>query len=213
MIAYPTMNNSSFLDLAIKTLGPIAIVYGLLAATKHMDTWFMDKYYFVDTAMVPEIIYHEYAHIAMSDTMKTVHSVPVIEGMADYFASRIADRRHMYKKLKKISSNKEKDIKNKSFYHPYLEGAWNATSDFTVSLLWKGKIEFDKVNELKAKKGQPPIANYDEIIYLTHLVLNETSDIANDLTKMLIQTCKEKCMGVRAGVNTLNNVFEAKGLN
>jgi hypothetical protein len=213
MIAYPTMNNSSFLDLAIKTLGPIAIVYGLLAVTKHMDTWFMDKYYFVDTAMVPEIIYHEYAHIAMSDTMKTVHSVPVIEGMADYFASRIADRRHMYKKLKNISSNKAKDVKNKSFYHPYLEGAWNATSDFTVSLLWKGKIEFDKANEVRAKKGQPPIANYDEIIYLTHLVLNETSDIANDLTKMLIQTCKEKCQGVRAGVNTLNNVFEAKGLN
>lgn len=213
MIAYPTMNNSSFLDLAIKTLGPIAIVYGLIAVTKHMDSWFMDKYYFVDTAMVPEIIYHEYAHIAMSDTMKTVHSVPVIEGMADYFASRIANRRHMYKKLKNISSNKAKDVKNKSFYHPYLEGAWNATSDFTLSLLWKGKMEFDKLNEARAKKGQPPIANYDEIIHHSHFALNENSDIANDLTKALITTCKEKCNGVRAGVNTLHNVFEAKGMN
>ncbi len=213
MIAYPSMNNSSFMDLAIKTLGPIAIVYGLIAVTKHMDTWFMDKYYFVDTAMVPEIIYHEYAHIAMSDTMKTVHSIPVIEGMADYFASRIAMRRHMYKKLKKISSNREKDVKNKSFYHPYLEGSWNATSDYTLSLLWKGKMEFDIANEKRIKKNQPPIANYDEIVFLTHLELNEYSNIATDLTKALIGICEKKCNGVRAGINTLNNVFEAKGLN
>jgi hypothetical protein len=149
----------------------------------------------------------------MSDTMKTVHSIPVIEGMADYFASRIASRRHMYEKLKKISSNKSKDVKNKSFYHPYLEGAWNATSDFTLSLLWKGKMEFDKANENLAKKGQGPIANYDEIIFNAHLNLNENSDIANDLTKALVESCKEKCVGVRAGVNTLNNVFEAKGFN
>lgn len=213
MIAYPTMNNSSFLDLAIKSLGPIAIMYGLIAVTKHMDTWFMDKYYFVDTAMVPEIIYHEYAHIAMSDTMKTVHSVPVIEGMADYFASRIASRRHMYKKLKDISSNKSKDVKNKSFYHPYLEGSWNATSDFTLSLLWKGKMEFDKVNAAREKKGQPIVANYDQIIFQAHLELNENSDISTDLTKALINTCQKNCNGTRIGVNTFNNVFEAKGMN
>lgn len=213
MLAYPTANNSSLLELAVKTLGPIAIVYGLIAVTKHMDHWFMDKYYYVDTAMVPEIIYHEFAHIAMSDTMKTVHSVPVIEGMADYFASRIANRRHMYEKLKDISNNKAKDLKNKAFYHPYLEGAWNATSDFTLGLLWKGRMEFDKANNIRAKKGQPIIANYDEIIHHSHYELNENSDIANDLTKALINSCKEKCVGVRAGVNTLNLVFEAKGLN
>jgi len=213
LIAYPSMNNSSYLDLAVKTLGPIAIIYGLMSVTKYMDHWFMDKYYFVDTAMVPEIIYHEFAHIAMSDTMKTVHSVPVIEGMADYFASRIANRRQMYEKMKKISSNRSKDIKNKTMYHPYLEGAWNATSDFTLSLLWKGKMEFDKLNESRMKKGQPIVANYDEIIYETHLELNENSDIANDLTKALISTCQKTCLGVRAGVNTLNNVFEAKGFN
>ena len=163
--------------------------------------------------MVPEIIYHEFAHIAMSDTMKTVHSIPVIEGMADYFASRIAMRRKMYEKLKRISSNKSKDLQNKSFYHPYFEGAWNATSDFTLSLLWKGKMEFDKANEKLIKKSQSPIANYDEIIFNAHFGLNENSDIANDLTGALIDSCKEKCHGVRAGVNTLHNVFEQKGFN
>ena len=163
--------------------------------------------------MVPEIIYHEFAHIAMSDTMKTVHSVPVIEGMADYFAARIAERRKMYQKMKNISSNRSKDIKNKSFYHPYLEGAWNATSDFTLSLLWKGKMEFDKANEKRAKKGQAALANYDDLIYNTHFHLDENSDIANDLTGALIKSCEEKCASLRPGINTLQNTFEAKGLN
>jgi hypothetical protein len=213
MLAYPTVNDSSLLELALKSLGPIAIVYGLMSVTKSIDHWFMDKYYFVDTAMVPDVIYHEFAHIAMSDTMKTVHSVPVIEGMADYFAARIADRRKMYEKLKHISSNKSKDREEKSFYYPYLEGAWNANSDFTLSLLWKGKMEFDEANEKRAKKGQDIIVNYDELVHQTHFLLNENSDIANDLTKALVETCKERCLGVRPGVNTLQNVFEAKGLN
>ncbi len=213
MLKYNTLNSSSLLDLAIKSAAPIAIMYGLIEVTKHMDHWFMDKYYFVDTAMVPEIIYHEFAHIAMSDTMKTVHSVPVIEGMADYFAARIAERRKMYQKMKNISSNRSKDIKNKSFYHPYLEGAWNATSDFTLSLLWKGKMEFDKANEKRAKKGQAALANYDDLIYNTHFHLDENSDIANDLTGALIKSCEEKCASLRPGINTLQNTFEAKGLN
>jgi hypothetical protein len=213
MLAYPSIDDNSLLNLALKSLGPIAIVYGLMSVTKHIDHWFMDKYYFVDTAMVPEVIYHEFAHIAMSDTMKTVHSVPVIEGMADYFAARIANRRKMYEKLKDISSNKSKDRENKSFYNPYLEGAWNATADFTLSLLWKGKMEFDKANEKRIKKGQSIIVNYDRLIHETHFLLNENSDISNDLTKALIETCKQECLGLRPGVNTLQNVFEAKGLN
>ena len=213
MVRNNTLNSSSLLDLAIKSVGPIAVMYALLEVTKHMDHWFMDKYYFVDTAMVPEIIYHEFAHIAMSDTMKTVHSVPVIEGMADYFAARIAERRRMYQKMKNISSNRSKDIKNKSNYHPYLEGAWNATSDFTLSLLWKGKMEFDEANEKRAKKGQAPLVNYDDLIYQTHFHLDENSDIANDLTGALIKSCEEKCASLRSGVNTLHQTFEAKGLN
>ena len=74
-------------------------------------------------------------------------------------------------------------------------------------------MEFDKANEKRAKKDQEALANYDDLVFQTHFVLFENSDIANDLTNALIESCKEKCNGVRAGVNTLNNAFEAKGLN
>lgn len=213
LMATPTIIDSTVTGLALRRLGTIAIIFGLVETTKHMDKFFMDKYYFIDTAMVPDIIYHEFAHIAMSDTMKTVHSVPVIEGMADYFASRVANRSKIYEEIEDYSNNKSKDANNKSMYYPYLEGSWNATSDFTLSLLWAGRTQFEKVNEKRSKNGQAIVVNYDDLVYRTHFHLNENSDISNDLTKALINSCKENCSDLRAGVNSLNIAFEKKGLN
>jgi hypothetical protein len=178
-----------------------------------MDKWFVNKYYYIETAMVPEIIYHEYAHIAMSDTMKTVHSVPVIEGMADYFATRVAGRTKMYSDLKGFANNRAKDANNKALYHPYLEGAWNATSDFTLGLLWAGREEFEKVNADRTKKGQEAIVNYDDLVFTAHYDLDENSDIMHGLNGALVKSCQKKCNGLRPGVNTLNYVFEKKGFN
>ncbi len=119
----------------------------------------------------------------------------------------------MYKKIEGYSANRSKDLNNKSLYSPFLEGAWNATSDFTVSLLWRGRMEFDRINENRSKRNMPIIANYDQIVFETHKHLNENSDIANDLTKGLVNACKENCDNLRIGINTLNYVFEMKGLN
>lgn len=213
LVASPEINQSLVLESALKRLGAIAIMVALLETSKHMDKWFMEKYYYVDTAMIPEIIYHEFAHIAMSDTMKTVHSVPVIEGMADYFAARIATRRKMYDRIEGFSNNNHRDTESRMLYHPYLEGSWNSTSDFTLSLLWKGKTEFEKQNANRLKKGQPALANYDEIVHHAHFEMNEDSDIAKGLAGALIKACSDKCNGKRAGINTLNSVFEQKGMN
>lgn len=213
MIAAPTLADGAVLNSALQRAGAIALIYGAIELTRHMDKLFMNKWYYIDTAMIPDVIYHEYAHIAMSDTMKTVHSIPVIEGMADYFATRVANRKKMYEEIEGFSKNKSKDTESRTMYHPYLEGSWNATSDFTLSLLWLGRKEFEKLNAKRASKGQAPVANYDELIFQTHYHLDENSDIANDLNQGLINACKEKCTNIRAGVNTFNNVFEKKGFN
>ena len=213
LVASPEINQSLVLESALKRLGAIAIMVALIETSKRMDKWFMEKYYYVDTAMIPEIIYHEFAHIAMSDTMKTVHSVPTIEGMADYFAARIATRRKMYDRIEGFSNNNHRDTESRMLYHPFLEGSWNSTSDFTLSLLWKGKTEFDKANAQRAKKNQPPLANYDEIVHNAHFDMNEDSDIQHGLTGALLKSCSKTCNGKRAGVNTLNAVFESKGMN
>jgi len=212
-LAEPSFTDSSFITMAIQRVGIIGITFGLTEITKHMDKLFVDKYLFVDTAMVPDIIYHEFAHVAMSDTMKTTHSVPVIEGMADYFAARVHERKNMYQKLDKISSNRSKNLKNKSLYNPFLEQSWNATSDYTLSLLWKARMEFEIQNEKRIKKGKKPLANFDEIVHHTHFSLTENSDIMNNLARELVNACKEKCSSKRLGIDTLNKAFEAKGLN
>jgi len=212
-VAYDSVRNSQYINSAITKVGIMAILLGASEVTKHMDKVFINKFYYVDTAMVPEIIYHEFAHVALSDTMKTVHSVPVIEGMADYFASRIQTDKILYKKLEGYSINRTKKIYNKSLYHPYLEQGWNAESDFVLSLLWKARTNFDKANAKRAQKKQEHLVDFDQLVLQTHLYLTETSDIMNDLTQSLLDACNEKCSSKRFGHDVLHKSFEEKGLN
>lgn len=209
----PAYRTSLQMQTGIKRLITIGVIYGLVEVTKHMDNWFRSKYYYIDTAMIPDIIYHEYAHVALSDTLKPTHSVPVIEGMADYFASLVTNKVHMYEQIKGYSNNNGKNLKNKSFYHPYLEEPWNATSDFTVSLMWYGRLQFNKINEQRKSEGREENINYDQMIYSAHFKLAEFSNIATDLTGALLDTCKKECKDSRMGLNALHLVFEQKGLN
>ncbi len=214
VIASPTFG-TTYLNKSIERLAVIAGLYGLVEVSKYLDKPFTEKYYFIDTALVPDIIYHEFSHIALSDTMKTVHSVPVIEGVADYFAARISQTKdkQIYKKIKNISSNKTKKLKNRTFYHPALEQSWNATSDFTLSLLWNTRLNFNKVNESRKKKKKDSLANFDKILYQAHFELHEESTILEDLTKALVNECIENCKSKRLGLQVLNRSFEQKGLN
>lgn len=203
---------SSFLSFAIQKVGINAIMYGLVETTKHMDKWFVDKYLYVETAMIPDIIYHEFAHVALSDTMKTVHSVPVIEGLADYFATRIDERKKMFHKIKKYSTNRHKSLKNNKHYHPYYEQSWNANTDYVLSLLWLVKERLEKENEKRATKGQDPLVNVDELIFQTHFKLSEYSNIKDHLSRELYNTCTEICTNKRLGHDTIRGALEFKGL-
>ena len=46
--------------------------------------------YYLDTAMIPEIVYHEYGHIALGPTLGFKRPTPIIEGYPNYFASKIS---------------------------------------------------------------------------------------------------------------------------
>lgn len=209
----PSIVGSDFIMSAATNVGVIAFLYGATEITKYMDKFFVNKHYYIDTAMVPEIIYHEFAHVALSDTLKTVHSVPVIEGMADYFAARLQDSDTLYKKMKGYSMNRTKKLKNKSLYNPYLEKGWNAESDYVVSLLWKAKTNFEEANMKRANRGREELVNFDQLIFQTHFGLTEESDIMNDLTRTLLDACQSECSSKRYGMDILHKTFEQKGLN
>jgi len=205
--------DSTFIRDAIVKVGSIAILFTMEGITKHIDKWFMERWFYVDTAMVPEISYHEFSHVALSDTMKTVHSVPVIEGVADYYATRIADRRKMYSNLKDYALNKPRDRENKAYYNPLLEAEWNASDDFTLGLLWKAKTAFDEENTKRQKSGHKPLADFDQLLFSAHYDLDENSNIATGLNGALLKACHESCTSVLPGTNLLHQVFEKKGFN
>ena len=59
---------------------------------------FTRKWYKFDSALVPEIIYHEFAHLALSDNLELSHSTPVIEGMAIILRLKLVETRSLRKK-------------------------------------------------------------------------------------------------------------------
>lgn len=46
----------------------------------------------LDTAMIPEVAYHEYGHIALAKTLEIFNPTSIVEGFPNYFASKIANR-------------------------------------------------------------------------------------------------------------------------
>jgi hypothetical protein len=214
VIASPA-TGTTYLNDSIERIGFLAAFHGAIHLSKYLDKAFIEKYYYVETALVPDIIYHEFSHIALSDTMKTVHSVPVIEGVADYFAARISNvqGKELYSKIKDVSTNKSKRLKNKTFYHPVLEESWKATSDFTLSLLWNARKNFEIENKRRAKKNKEVLADFDKLLFQAHFELQENSNIIRDLTRALLNSCYKNCSSKRLGQDVLYRSFEEKGLN
>lgn len=210
-IFYPSYQTSSFWEMAVRHAGTLALTYGVVEATRHMDKLFMDKYYYLDTAMIPEVIYHEFAHAALSDELEPTHATAVIEGMADYFATLTAGTTDMYRMIKKFSNNMEKDALNKELYHPYLESSWNATGDFALSLLWKVKDDLDRP-ALKKRLGEdfPSKLVFKAAKYLD----TQSATLGKDLPRALMNSCKDVCDSrtKRLVLSSLMRSFEEKGL-
>ncbi|MGZ3808470.1 MAG: hypothetical protein ACXVCE_10315, partial [Bacteriovorax sp.] len=60
---------------------------------------------YLDTASIPEIIYHEYTHLALSDFISVRSDSIVSEGYANYFASAIANNVNIADKVGKLAKN------------------------------------------------------------------------------------------------------------
>lgn len=211
-LAYPEYQTTTLLETSIIHAGVVAIMFGTIELTKKLDKLFMDKFFYLDTAMIPEVIYHEFCHVALSDNLNPIHSVPVIEGMADYFATRIANTERMYRSINDFSTNAEKNARNKKFYHPAFEHENNADSDFTLSVLWLIKSELDFENKKRLSKGRPIISNPDQLIYESRKLLSEESSII-ELTSALKETCtkSEVCENKRIAVSAITKVLIKKG--
>jgi predicted metallopeptidase len=134
---------------------------------------FSPKKLYLDSAMIPEIVTHEFAHVLLAPYIGLHASTPIIEGFADYFAALVARSPLLAKKAKPfIEGLQGKDGENQHFYDLTLETATRANEDFVFSLLWQ--IEHDVFPERDFGK---------QLIWHALTKLNGSSTIREGLTK------------------------------
>ena len=59
-------------------------------AVPELASLLLGKEFYFDASFVPEVMYHEYSHYAMSDSVAPEVNSSILEGFADYFATKIS---------------------------------------------------------------------------------------------------------------------------
>ncbi|MGK0367908.1 MAG: hypothetical protein ACI9QD_001048 [Thermoproteota archaeon] len=157
------------------------------------------KRYWLESALVPEIIYHEYAHIALSDHLKLTHSTPVNEGMADFFAASIAGSSKLATKIKKYNTFSGKKAKNKKRYQSEFETTGYANTDFVFGLFW----ELKKI--LGDKKAQ-------SFMFKLRTKINSSASIRHQLIDGLLDSCRELCSSPSVDRIKILKMLDGKGI-
>jgi hypothetical protein len=167
-------------EALIRTVGASVIMEVGYQFIDPISKVFTRKWYWLDTAVVPEIIYHEYAHAALSDHLELTHSTAIIEGMADFFAGQIADSPKLAMHIKKYNTYNGKNAKRKQDYMIQFEMGEYANTDFVFGLLW----------ELKKIVGED---KGTEFMFELRKKLTTNSSIRGQLVEGILQTCDEAC--------------------
>ena len=132
-------------DLHLMTL---AITLGTLEIVPYAVEWIARLFPHksnLDTAMIPEIIYHEFAHVGFSQYLELGKQTPLSEGVANYFASSITDYHKVLHKGGKFSKGlKGKNAKALSKYDWSFEAIEAAQHSFTFKYLWLIQESFGK---------------------------------------------------------------------
>ncbi len=142
--------------------------------------FFSRKNYHLDSALVPEIIYHEFSHIALSDHLELTHSTPVNEGLADYFAGKIANSKKLATKINDYNLFSGKKVEKKQQYRIGFERGEYANADFVFGLLWNvgDTVGVDIENNF---------------IYGMTSLLTTNGTIRDDLINATLEACKLHC--------------------
>lgn len=196
---YPAYTSRPLHEDLIRFAGTFALMKVILYGSSYTDKLFIEKYYYLDTALVPEIAYHEYAHVVLSDHLELSHSTPVNEGIADYFAAVQSQTRKIYGKVPGYSNSAPKDTQQKRPYSHWDESNRNATADFTLSVLW------DVRETLGADVG-------DKVVYEARKFMKtSTATISEGLLRAILKACDIKCDYPRRDKYKLYQTFMKKG--
>ena len=183
----------------MRLVGSSLLIEAVYQSSDIASEFFSRKIYRLDSALVPEIIYHEFSHVALSNHMELSHSTPVNEGMADYFAGKIANSKKLALKIKDYNLFNGKKVQRKQQYNLAFERGEYANADFVFGLLWNVGVT---------------VGEDIEIPFMTNLAgkLSTNANIRDDLINATLETCKESCKSPMTDRLKLYNFYHKKNL-
>jgi len=105
-------------------------------AVPEMATLFLAKEFYFDASFVPEVMYHEYSHYAMSDSVAPEVNSSILEGFADYFATKISGIDKLAHELGDYGSlAKSRNAINEIAFDLQLDTKLGVGTDFVLSVL------------------------------------------------------------------------------
>ncbi len=191
---------SSFLNSALSQGVTIALLESGFQVMKVLNRALIPQHLYVDVAFVPEIITHEFTHVALSDYMVLGKSTPVIEGYADYFAADLDSEGQLYGKIKRYNTARVKNGKSKTLFDYSFEASEMAQSDFVFSLFW-GLRKIWGVEQTRSV-----------IFESRKYVRTEKTQIANGLTDALFKACQAVCANRVHDQAVLFHYLDKRGL-
>lgn len=190
---------SSHLQTLALTLGVTQVLPPLLKGLGKV----VPKNYFLETALIPEIIYHEFVHVAFSSRLPPKTSTPVGEGVANFYASLIAGGSEVaHKAGHRQKGYVKRDAKKDQTYHISLEQNIRAQHNFTFHLLWNVYQNFN----------DPALAA--KIINRSVELYEQGQGLKYGLTNALINSVREEksIQDTLAVEIQLNKIFTELGL-
>lgn len=183
----------------MRLVGTSVLLETLYQTSDIAAEFFSRKIYRLDSALVPEIIYHEFAHVALSNHLELSHSTPVNEGLADYFAGKIANSKKLAVKIRDYNLFSGKEVRKKQQYRFAFERGEFANADFVFGLLWN-------VGETVGKDIE------NNFMYSMTGKLSTNVTIKEDLVKATLETCKEACKSPFNDRLRLYKLYQSKNL-
>ena len=137
--------------------------------------------------------------VALSNFLELTHSTPVNEGLADYFAGKIAKSKNLATKIKEYNLFDGKKVRKKQMYQLAFERGEYANSDFVFGLLWNVGTLMETGND-----GQ--------FVYGMAKRLTTNDSIREGLIQASLDECKASCKNPVSDEIKLYELYNAKNL-
>lgn len=194
------LTSPSYVESVTRQGGTLLMMESAFQVLKVVNRFIIPQKFYLDSALVPEIIYHEFSHLALSDYMKPDVSTPVNEGMADYFAASIGGRAKLAKKIKEFSTAVGKDGNKRKFFQMENESLGKAQSDYVLALLWGLRAELRDTAATRMIFGARKYLN------------TRDSNIREGLIRALLRSCNLVCESPLRDRMVIHQYLQDRGL-